>query len=92
MADVSVTGSVEKMRAIAGHRGIALLETGGVVEVMAVGVGQGVINRSQARVFGLPRQAGFEGIIVCLGYVLELREGGVADDIQVVCAVAAATI
>ena len=48
MADVAVTGSVEKMRVICGHSGIALLETGGIVEVMAVGVGEGVINRSQA--------------------------------------------
>src|ERR1022692_619377 len=48
MADVAVTGREEKTRAVRGHSGIALLETGGVIEVMAVGVGEGVIDRAQA--------------------------------------------
>ena len=70
MADVGVTRSVEKTRAIGGYSGIALLETGGIVEVMAVGIGEGVVNRAQVRVFGLPRQARFEGVVVRIGYCL----------------------
>ena len=48
LADVAVTGGSEKSRCVGRHGGIPLLETGGIVEVMTVGVGQGVINRPEA--------------------------------------------
>src|SRR5208282_1352970 len=92
MADVAVTGSIEKTRAVGGYRVIALLEPGGVVDVMAVGVGEGVVDRADARIFGLPCQACFEGVVVGIGYVLEFRERAVANDTHVVSAVAAAAI
>src|SRR5271169_5814360 len=92
MADVAVAGSVEKTRAVGGYRIIALLETGSIIEIMPVSVGEGVIDRADARIFGLPGQARFEGVVVCIGYVLEFRERAVANDTYVVSAVAAAAI
>ena len=53
MPDVAVAGSIEKTRAVGRDGVIALLEAGGIVDVMAVGVGEGVIDCAQARAMGL---------------------------------------
>ena len=54
---------------------------------MAVGIGEGVINRAQTRVFGLPSEARLKGVVVGIGYVLEFGE--LAKTSRLNCAVTA---
>ena len=83
MADVAVSGRTKSIWRVSGHSGIALLEAGGIVDVVAEGVGEGVIHRADPRVFGLPRQTRLEGVVVGIGYVLKFRQCGVAEESQV---------
>src|SRR5271156_5403242 len=92
MADVAVSRSAEKIRCIRGNTGIALRETGSIIDIVAVGIGEGVEGNAQTRILGLPREACLERIVVGVGYIPEFGELAVTNDVLVSSTVAAGAV
>lgn len=71
MSHIAVSRGVEKVRSVGRHRGVALPESGCVVQIVSVRVRKSEVCNAELGSLWLPREAGFQRTVISVGNVLE---------------------